>query len=210
MRAVRLKRELDVPGNYVASSSIISSLLILLLISLLVSSCENNLKDVERISSKKVSVPVDKSYGVQVIYSDSAVVKAKMNTPVLFHYETKSPYYEMPKGVTVIFYDPAQKETSRVTSDYAISRENEKVVELRKNVVATNPEGKTFKSDELFWDENKKRFYSNKLVSITTKSETIYGTSFWANEDFTYYEIRQSTGNFDVKQKDQQGLPLGN
>ncbi len=165
----------------------------------LLSACENDLKDVERISSRNVSIPVDKSYGVEILYSDSAKVKGKLITPELYHYNLPSkPYYEMPKGVTVIFFDSNQKEDSRVTADYAIRRENEKVVELRKNVVAVNKDGKTFKSDELIWDENKRRFYSNKLVSIITQSQTIYGTSFWANEGFSYYEIQQSTGNFDV------------
>ena len=74
-------------------------------------------------------------------------------------------------------------------------------MELRNNVVVTNREGKTFKSDELIWDENTRRFYSNKTVAIVTPSQTIYGTRFWANEDFSYYEIEQSTGNFNIDQK---------
>ena len=58
----------------------------------LLSACENDLKDVERISSKSASIPVDKSYRVEVIYSDSAKVKGKMITPVLFQYNTENPY----------------------------------------------------------------------------------------------------------------------
>ena len=166
----------------------------------LMSACENDLKDVEKVSSRKVDIPIDRSYGVQVLYSDSAIVKAKLTAAQIDHYKTKDPYFEMTKGVTVLFFDENQKETSRVTSDYAIQRENEKIVELRKNVVATNVKGETFKSDELIWDENKKRFHSDKVVSITTKSQTIYGTSFWANEGFTYYEINQGSGNFNVQE----------
>jgi len=161
-------------------------------------SCENDLRDVERIAARNVEIPVDKSYDVEIIYSDSAVVKGKLITPQLFHYKTTKPYYEMTKGITLIMFDKQQQETSRVTADYAIRRETEKMVESKRNAVVVNKEGKTFKSDELIWEENKQRFYSNKLVSIVTPSQTIYGTGFWANEDFTYYEIRQSTGNFDI------------
>mgnify|MGYP003575761816 CR=1 FL=1 len=166
----------------------------------LLSACENDLKDVERISAKSVSIPVDKSYGVEVIYSDSAKVKGKMLTPVLFHYNTAKPYYEMPKGVTVIILDENLQEKTRVTADYAISRENEKRVELKRNVVVVNKEGKTFKSEELIWDQNQRRFYSNQLVSIITKTDVINGISFWANESFSYYEFQQSTGTFEVPQ----------
>ena len=165
-------------------------------------SCENDLKDVEQISSKKTNIQVDKSTGVVLVYSDSAIVKAKLITPELLHFKTDKPYYEMKKGVTVIFFDAKQKETNRITADYGIQRENEKVIELKKNVVATNIKGETFKSDELIWDENKKRFYSNKQVSIKSKENILYGTSFWANESFSYYEITQSTGDLSLTEKE--------
>lgn len=180
---------------------ILYSILLPAICSTCLTSCENDLRDVEKVSSKRLAVPVDKSTGVELIYSDSAVVKAKMITPELLHFKTDSPYYEMNKGVTIIFFDPNQQETSRVVSDYAIRRENEKLVEFRKNVVATNKEGKTFKSEELIWDENKRRFYSNQVVSVITEGNILYGTSFSAPEDFSYYEIRQGTGDFNVKDK---------
>lgn len=157
--------------------------------------CENNLREVEKISAKKLIVPVDKSTGVEIIYSDSAHVKAKLITPEFLNFKTEKPYIEMRKGVTVIFFDQNQQESSRVRSDYAIRRERENRVELRRNVVVTTIKGETFKSDELIWDETKKRFFSNKLVSITSKDNALHGTSFWANEDFSYYEIVQSTGD---------------
>lgn len=166
-----------------------------------IAACENDLKEVERVSSKKIAIPVDKSINVEIIYSDSAVVKAKLITPELLHYKTDRPYQEMQKGVTIIFYDQFQKETSRIKSDYAIRRESEKLVEFRKNVVATNTNGETFKSEELIWDENKKHFYSNQTVEITTKTSTIFGLGFEANEKLYPWTIKQATGNFDTPQK---------
>ncbi|MFM6976644.1 MAG: LPS export ABC transporter periplasmic protein LptC [Sphingobacteriaceae bacterium] len=174
--------------------------LMLLSMSTLIS-CENDLRDVERISAKRLNVPLDTSTGVELIYSDAAIVKAKLITPELLHFKTDKPYYEMNKGLTIIFLDPNQQESSRVVADYAIRHEQERTMELKKNVVVTTREGKTFKSDELIWDENTRRFYSNKTVAIETPTQTIYGTRFWANEDFTYYEIEQSTGNFNVNQQ---------
>lgn len=169
---------------------------------ILFSACENDLKKVEQISAKKLVVPVDKSTGVEIIYSDSAKVRAKLITPELLNFKTEKPYIEMKKGLTIIFYDENLQETSRLKADYAIRYERENSVELKRNVVASNIKGETFKSDELFWDENKRRFYSNKLVSITSKDNVLYGTSFWANEDFSYYEIVQSTGDLRLTEEE--------
>ncbi len=163
---------------------------------LLLGSCENDLKEVERISNQKIEDPVDVSYGVKVIYSDSSVVKAQLTTPKMLHFNTKDPYYEFPEGGVLIMYDSLRKETQRVRSRYAIQRVNSGITELRKNVVATRADGMTLESEELIWDENQKRFYSNLPVTITINDQVSYGTSFWAREDFSYFEITSQTGDF--------------
>lgn len=163
----------------------------------MLTACENDLRDVEKISSRMAGESVEISKGVEIIYSDSARVKAKIMAPELKHFKTEMPYYEMKKGLTAIFYDTDQKETSHITADYGSWTESDESFELRDNVVVTNQEGKVFKSDELIWDATKRQFYSNKLVSIITPNQTIHGTKFWANDKFSYYEIQQSTGDFE-------------
>lgn len=166
---------------------------------LIFAGCENDLREVERISSIQEEVPVDASYGVTIIYSDSALVKAKLTAPEMLHYNTEDPYYEFPKGGLLIFYGPDQKETQRVKADYAIQKEKTGITELRKNVVATRADGLVIKSDELFWDENKRIFYSNKQVTLTRDGSVQTGTSFWSNEDFTSIEFTSLVGDLILK-----------
>ena len=164
--------------------------------------CENDLKEVKRISDLTAEEPVDISYGVKVIYSDSAVVKAQLTTPKMLHHNTKEPYYEFPEGGLLIMYDSTRTETQRVRSDYAIQRVNSGITELRKNVVATRADGMTLKSEELIWNEKEKKFYSNLPVVITINDQVSYGTSFWALEDFSYFEITSQTGDFKFNDSD--------
>lgn len=172
-------------------------------ISFCVVSCENDLKDVEQISSQRLAVQVDRSDSVEVVYSDSAIVKAKLIAPVVLHYKTTNPYYEMPKGILVIFFDEHQKESGRATADYAIRKEVEKIVVLKKNVLVVNAKGEKLKTDEITWDENKHRFFSDKMVTLTSPDGSIwYGTGFWANEDLKSFILYQATGNFNVPEKE--------
>src|SRR5437588_12557627 len=97
----------------------------------LITGCENDLKDLKKISANQVNKPVEKYTGVDVIYSDSARVKAHMTAPLMINYKVKKPYTEMPKGVKVIFYDNNLVESSTITANYAIRREIEKTIELR-------------------------------------------------------------------------------
>lgn len=165
-------------------------------------SCENDLKEIEKISSRKLDISVDTSKGVEIILSDSAVVKGKLITPLLLTYKTDNPYNEMPNGLTVIFYDENQRESSRIVADHGISRDNGKLIELRKNVVVTTQKGDTFKSEELFWDDTKKMFYSNQLVNITKPDGTsINGTHFQSDQNFNNPVIQNATGNLATGDK---------
>ena len=115
----------------------------------LLTGCENDLKDIQKISAAEVNKPIEKYTDVDVIYSDSAKVKAHMTAPLMINYKVKKPYTEMPKGVKVIFYDNDLQEKSTIKADMGVYREQEKLIELHKNVVGTNAQGDTFSSDEL-------------------------------------------------------------
>jgi len=177
---------------------------LMLLLPVFFLSCENDLKKVKQISGKEVNKPVETTIGVDVIYSDSAKVKARMTAPVMLnHTATKKvkSYYEMPKGVHIDFYDPKQKLISTVTAENAVTKNDNKIIELHRNVVVVNDKGDTFKSEELIWDQLGKKFYSNQFSTMTQKDgNTISGSIFKCNEDLSNPEFLQSTGTFNVKQ----------
>ncbi|MGI4021724.1 MAG: LPS export ABC transporter periplasmic protein LptC [Janthinobacterium lividum] len=178
---------------------------LMLLLPVVFWSCENDLKKVRQISSKEVNKPVETTIGVDVIYSDSAKVKAKMTAPLMLNHTVtktvKQAYYEMPKGVKIDFYDPKQKLISTVTAEYAVTKNLNKIIELRRNVVVVNDKGDTFKSEELIWDQLAKRFYSNQFSTLLRQDgNTISGNTFQCKEDLTSPEFNQSTGKFNVNQ----------
>ncbi|HVW94761.1 MAG TPA: LPS export ABC transporter periplasmic protein LptC [Mucilaginibacter sp.] len=166
--------------------------------------CENSLNDIKKISSKEEDKPISRSTGVDVIYSDSAKVKAHLTAPLMIDYEdnTPHPYKECPKGVKIVFYDDSLHETGTIVSDYAIMREKENVTEFRKNVVAKNAQGEVFKSDELIYDMTARTFKSNKHVEITTPNgDVMEGIGAESNESFHPWRIEQTTGLWHVDEK---------
>ena len=169
----------------------------------LITGCENDLKDIQKISASEVNKPIERYTSVDVIYSDSARVKAHMTAPLMIIYKTKKPYTEMPKGVKVIFYDNNLKESSTIVADYAVRHDLEKRIELNKNVVGTNIKGDTFTSDELIWDEDTKQIHSSKLVHVKMADGSITdGTGFTSDENFNHWILAQGTGKFNVKDQE--------
>lgn len=157
----------------------------------LLSSCEgDDLKKVPSIAANKVTLSKDRTYGVDVTYSDSAKVKAKGYAPILDKVTPSAGaiYSEMPKGVKIYFYDDFLKVKGSITSDYAINKETERITIFRKNVVVVS-DNMTFTTEELTWDENK-RLYTSPAGTVTTKDGNILnGTSFSAPQDFSTYSI---------------------
>lgn len=166
----------------------------------LVACTDDDLKNTTTISAKKITPSKDRSMGVDVIYSDSAYVKAKGFAPVL---DKVTPsigaiYNEMPKGVKIEFFDKFLKKTGTITSNYAIQKQTEKITIFRKNVIVVS-DNITFTTEELTWDENKKMYYSPYGTVTTKDGDVITGTEFFAPQDFSTYEIIDAAGTTSIK-----------
>jgi len=170
---------------------------------LFLSACENSLNDIQKIASKEEDKPISTSKGVDVIYSDSAKVKARLLTPLMIEMDDPNKgYQEMPKGVKIIFYDDFMKQKGTITSDYAIRLQKENTITFRRNVVATNAQGETFKSEELVYDQTRKKIYTQKPVTINMGNGTVMqGIGATSNESLYPWTIEQSTGTFPVDEK---------
>ena len=166
-------------------------------------SCENSLKDIKNITSKESEKPVSKSIDVEIIYSDSTKVKAKLTAPLMIDFQDPAkPYKEMPNGVKIIFYDDNLGTKGTITANYGIYREKEQIIEFRNNVVAVNAQGETFKSEELIDNRSTTKLYSGKPVQITmTNGDVMNGTGFNSTETLYPWNIDKSTGVFRVTEK---------
>lgn len=173
----------------------------LMLAAVSLASCnDDDLKNTATISSKKITLSKDRSIDVDVIYSDSAYVKAKGFAPVL---DKVTPsvgaiYNEMPKGVKIEFFDKFFKKTGTITSNYAIQKQTEKITIFRKNVIVVS-DNITFTTEELTWDENKRMYYSPYGTVTTKDGDIITGTEFFAPQDFSTYEIIDAAGTTSIK-----------
>jgi len=153
-----------------------------------------NRQDEIRHATRRSGEPVEISRNIEVLYSDSAIVKVKMQAPLLERYAGAEPYTELKKGVNLTFYDRNRQVASTLTAGYAISRESEKVMEARNNVVVVNAQGDKLNTEHLVWDEKTRKIHSDEFARITTANEIIYGNGMEANEDFSTYRIKDVKG----------------
>jgi len=166
---------------------------------LLLSSCENDLAEVERVIKKEELQFETMKGGVEMLYSDSAIVRVKITAPTMLRYLNKTePTQEFPDGVHVDFFSPSGRVSSQLTSKYALRSEGKKNILVKEDVVWKSKLDEVLETDELIWDEKEERVHTKKFVKITRPDEIVYGYGLDANQDFTRWKIEAITGRIKV------------
>jgi LPS export ABC transporter protein LptC len=176
-----------------------SPLWFFLILFILVSCGGNDLVKLNTISAKLASNPSVKSHPVRLVYSDSNRVKVILTSPLLIQYTTDKPYREMPQGVHIEFLNNEEKIVSTVDANYAIQYDFPKMVVTRKNVRVVNKDGVKLNTEELTWDQDKKKIFTDKYVKVTKPDGEYEGDGLDANEDFSRYSFRNFKGKVQMK-----------
>ena len=161
-------------------------------------SCKTDLDTIETITRKDVS-PIESATGVKLVYSSYANIRMILEAPRMDRYVYDEEYLEMPDGIHVVFYDSLMNITSTLSAKYAISYENQEIIEARNDVVVVNEMNEKLNTEHLIWDRQKGIIYSEKFVKITTEDEVLYGEGFESDERFSQWEIKRPRGTFSVE-----------
>lgn len=137
---------------------------------------------------------------IEVTFSDSGKIQAKLYSPLINRFSGKDPYMEFPKGFKVFIYDSVMRVESTITGNYGKRRESARIMEAKGNVVVRNEiTGKQLNTERLTWDENKRMIYSNVKVKITTADKVLFVEGLESNESFTWYKFTRVTGEMLVR-----------
>ncbi len=164
--------------------------------------CENDIAEVNYITAEnEKNLPIESGKNVEMLYSDSAIVRAKLKAQQVDRYIGKTNYMLLPKGMLIVFYDTNKEEETRLTGDYGIGFENGTgmtKMEAKRNVIVINKKGEKLNTEHLIWDAITHKIYTKAFVKITTKDEVIWGDGLEANEDFSEYEIKNPKGQIAI------------
>jgi len=184
-------------NNWLSQPLHIRSIAILITgVALFLISCENDIKKIKQLSDLQ-NQPNLVAEGLEVISSDSTVIRYKMNTPKLIsHMESDPPYYEFPIGVHLEKFDAKMKITASIKSNYAKQFTREKRWEAKNNVIAVFENGDSLKTEHLIWDETKKKIYTDQFFKIIQKDRYIIGIGLDADQDLSVWKIKEPKGTF--------------
>jgi LPS export ABC transporter protein LptC len=170
----------------------------LFLFSLALGGCVNDMDEVNAIVETE-TLPISVGDDVQIIYSDSALLKVILEAKHLERFLGEDPYLEMTNGVYVRFFNNQGAIESELRSNYAISYEHSDIMEAKENVIVVNKKGETLNTEHLIWEKKTEKIRTDEFVKITTEDEVIFGHGLESNQDFTKYRIKKIKGTINLK-----------
>ena len=170
---------------------------IALLAMMLLSACDNNLEVVKNLESLEKMPDVSQT-DIEIIYSDSAKVRAKITAKRSDIYAEQ--YFEFPLGMRVFFYDDSLHVTNQLTAKYAIYHIKKDLYEARNDVVVINSKGQKLNTEQLFWDRNKHIIYSQKYCKVTDADGLphVGNNGLESDEKFEEYHFKSVRGTLNI------------
>ena len=99
-----------------------------------------------------------------------------LKAPKLLQFENEGgSYSEFPEGMELVEFDSNNRIISTITADYAKEFTADGKWEAKNNVVATNPQGDTLKTEHLILEKKKDLIYTEEFVRIISTDKIITG-----------------------------------
>ena len=159
-------------------------------------SCTNDPKLVQDFVSDKKQ-PIEQIKGAELLHTENGKVKVRVVASRIERFQDIEPSLIFSDHLEVYFYNDSSQLQSTLMADYASVDEGKKIMLAQNNVILISSDDKKLETDELIWDENKNKIYTDKKVKITTTKEVIYGEGFTSTPDFKQYSITKINGTFD-------------
>ncbi len=175
--------------------------LLLITACLLFAACENDLEKVDNLIVKKAAV--EEATRIESYLSEAGRVKAKLTSPLMLRYVDSS-YMEFPKSLHVDFYDDSVRIESTLDALYAKYMQDQKKIFLKDSVMVVNLQtGDTLKSRELWWDQNKEEFFTDKPAELRQRNGNIlyHRNGLRAAQDLSWRETYGNSGRVNASEE---------
>lgn len=164
---------------------------------LVFASCKEEHKDVVSVTIDKEMVPTMVTKDVETLISDSGIMRYRIIAPLWYVFEeSKEPKWIFPDGLILQKYDDFNNIDATVECDSATYLSKQRLWQLDGYVSMMNIDKDKFLTEQLFWNQETRRVYSDSFIHIERQDRIIEGYGFDSNDRLTEYTVNKPTGIF--------------
>lgn len=146
--------------------------------------------------------PTMRTTDVSTVVSDSGYTRYHLTSDLwLMFDEAKEPHWSFPDGIFMERYDDDMNVEATFRADSATYFSQIRKWRFDGNVRMRNVDGDRFATEQLFWDQQEQKVYSDSFVHIERVDRIIEGYGFESNEEMTEYTVLNVAGIFPTPEK---------
>lgn len=160
-------------------------------------SCGNNTLEEIRDLAKDDGIPQEITTNIELLYSDSAILKVKITSPKLIRQSLNNELKEkFPEGLHVEFLSENGSVSSYMDASYATRIERLGTIIAEDSVVVYNRNNDKLETTKLIWSEFDQTMTTSRFVRITRPihGDTIYGYGLTTDQEFSRFELKEVLG----------------
>lgn len=178
----------------------------IILQALLLVACSEQKEHTAPAIDPRDSVAMMRTYGVNMLVSDSGVMKYRIIAEQWEVNEAKQPPIQyFPRGIFMEQFDEKFHVETYIQADTAYNYKEQKKWHLIGHVRVKTVDGLRFWSEELWWDQNSHELYSDCYSHVVTPIRELEGAHFRSDENMRHYKITNTKGNFVREEETQSG-----
>jgi LPS export ABC transporter protein LptC len=134
--------------------------------------------------------------------SDSAIVRSEIRAPKQLEFANGN--MEFPDGIEIQIFEKDGQLSTTLTADRGYLFKQENIFKGEGDVQVHNlAKDQKLQSEELFWEPNKKKIYTEKFVRVQNGGTFSYGSGFEADDTFTTYRLKNPRdGQIEVSERE--------
>lgn len=174
--------------------------LLAIIVMLLAGACREERKIDVMAGLKPANMPMMTTRNISTLISDSGIIQYKIVAPIWKVYDnTDTSYWSFPEGLYLEKFDRYFHVVATVAADSAVYFKNKKLWRLMGNVELTKVPKDLFLSQRLFWDQRRRRIYSDTFIHIENATHVLEGTGFDSDDRLTEYRVLNPQGIFPAE-----------
>ncbi len=140
------------------------------------------------------TTPTMATSDVSTLISDSGYTRYHIEAPLWLMFEdAEEPFWRFPEGLAMEQYDLQMNPAANVICDSAVYFSRKRLWRLDGRVVMVNTDRDSFLTEQLFWDQNSRKIYSDSFIHIVRTDRVIEGYGFESDQNMESYTVSKPT-----------------
>jgi LPS export ABC transporter protein LptC len=165
---------------------------------LLLTSCGNDMSDIERF--ERENPPDQEVKDAHVWRSEEGKLQLELDAPTIVQFRQPDTRTDYPDGVELRLYNDERQLTTLIRAKKATSFDDKNILTASDNVVVIDySNGDTVYLKDITWESDNDIIYSHKPVRAVNAGRVTYGDGFISDGDMTNLRITRQRGTIEIE-----------